>query len=277
MKLREFFYLFGLKPQPRSYGYEVRTTDLGADGIISYAQWLHPKAYRCEVTADLIAEHRQFVRPGDFCIDVGAHSGDTSLPLGIAAGREGCVLAMEPNRYVFLTLKANADLNRQRANIVTVMAAATSEDGQYTFSYGDPGFCNGGDAADQSWLRRRRMLTLDVQGLNLNDLLHRDFADRLDRLRFIKTDTEGHDLEVLESIADLIRKKRPYLHCEVFKHSAAEQRRDLHAFLVAMGYDVHLVTDAGGFRGPKVTENQLCDVDHCDILAAPKKGVALAA
>jgi FkbM family methyltransferase len=277
VKLREFFYLFGLKPRPRSYDYEVRTTDLGADGVISYAQWLHPKAYRCEVTADLVAEHRQFVRPGDFCIDVGAHSGDTSLPLGIAAGLEGCVLAMEPNRYVFPTLKANAELNRKRANIVPVMAAATSEDGQFTFSYGDPGFCNGGDAADQSWLRRRRMLTLDVQGLNLNELLHRDFADRLDRLRFVKTDTEGHDLEVLESIADLIRKKRPYLHCEVFKHSAAEQRRDLHAFLIAMGYDVHLVTDAGGFRGPKVTEDQLCDVDHCDILAAPKKGAAMAA
>lgn len=277
MKLREFFYLFGLKPRPRSYGYEVRHADLGPDGVVPYAQWLHPKAYRCEVTAELVAEHRKYVRPGDFCIDVGAHSGDTSLPLGIAAGPEGCVLAMEPNRYVFPTLEANARLNRERANIVPVMAAATPEDGDFAFSYGDPGFCNGGDAGNQSWLRRRRMLTLDVKGLNLSQLLHERFADRLDRLRFVKTDTEGHDLEVLESIADLVRGHRPYIHSEVFKHAASEQRRDLHRFLQAAGYDVRLVPAAGGFVGPPITADELCAIDHCDVFALPRDAASVAA
>ena len=32
---------------------------------------------------------------------IGAHIGDTTLPIALAAGKKGFVLALEPNPYVF--------------------------------------------------------------------------------------------------------------------------------------------------------------------------------
>ena len=39
MKAREFIYLLGLKPRPRTYGSVVETYDLGADGRIARLDW----------------------------------------------------------------------------------------------------------------------------------------------------------------------------------------------------------------------------------------------
>ena len=54
------------------------------------------------------------------------------------------MLALEPKPYVFLILKKNSELNREKTNIVPLMFAATSEPGSFVFHYSDDGFCNGG-------------------------------------------------------------------------------------------------------------------------------------
>lgn len=276
MKPREVLYLLGYKPRPRVYGYEARTADLGQDGMIRYAQWMHPKAYSCAPTTDLIKEHRRYIRPGDFCIDIGANSGDSTLPIALAAGAEGCVLALEPNRYVFPTLEENARLNTDRTNIVPMMAAATGEPGQFTFSYGDPGFCNGGDGSPLGWLARRRMFELEVEGVDLNAVLHRDHADRLANLRFIKTDTEGHDLGVLQSISGLIDAHRPYIQAEVFQGSPPETRVALYEFLADRSYDVR-ITNATSLAGVAASPTEVCRISHCDVFALPREAAELAA
>src|SRR5262245_17666256 len=83
------------------WGYDVRNFALPAFGRIQYAQWKHPSE-----TAKIMAQEdvdglRRFIAPGDFAIDVGAHTGDTTVPMALAAGPAGCVLALEPNPYVF--------------------------------------------------------------------------------------------------------------------------------------------------------------------------------
>ena len=66
------------------WGHEVRQFELPEDGLVEYAQWLHPYETPKQITQDDVNGLRQFIRPGDFVIDVGAHTGDTTVPM---AGR----------------------------------------------------------------------------------------------------------------------------------------------------------------------------------------------
>lgn len=269
MKLREFFYTLGMKPAPRSYGFEVKPQDLGDYGTIRYARWLHPKAYDHKVYSSEIDELRRFIRPGDLCVDIGAHCGDTAVPMGIAAGPEGCVVALEPNRYLFPVLEENCRLNTDKATIVPVMAAATPEPGTFTFGYTDPGFCNGGDDRKQSWWRRRRMFPLEVTGVRLEDLLRTEYGDRLHRLRYLKTDTEGNDLELLKSIRGILEEFRPYLRIEVYRFTTDEYRDELYTLLAGLGYEVRAANGLDDLFGEALTAEQVRGIVHDDIFCVP--------
>ncbi|MCA9258692.1 MAG: FkbM family methyltransferase, partial [Planctomycetales bacterium] len=126
------------------WGYDVRTFNLPRDGEVQYAQWLHPYETEKPMTQGEVDGLRNFIKPGDFAIDIGAHTGDTTVPMALAAGREGCVLGLEPNPYVFAVLEKNAALNRDQTHIEPRCFAATEQEGKFVFHYSDASFCNGG-------------------------------------------------------------------------------------------------------------------------------------
>ena len=87
MKFKEIFYLLGLKPRTKSYGYEVVHFDLATEGRVSYARWLHPKEQRKTFSQAEVDELRRFLSVGDVAVDIGAHTGDTALPVALAVGK----------------------------------------------------------------------------------------------------------------------------------------------------------------------------------------------
>lgn len=271
MKARELIYLLGFKPRPRTYGHDVRTFDLPDDGTVRYAQWLHPAETDKAITQSEVDALRSFLRPGDVAIDIGAHTGDSTLPIALAVGPEGCVFALEPNRYVFAVLERNTQLNPQTTNIVPLMFAATPEDGTFTFEYSDPGFCNGGRHDGISRWKHAHAFTLDVEGRNLESYLRRDHADAIGRLRYVKVDAEGFDLAVLQSIEGLLREARPYIRAEVFRHTPEEQRREMIDWLdTGLGYDVHKLNAVDDLRGQRVTADDVMKWKHFDIFCEPR-------
>src|SRR5690349_23962264 len=145
LKAKEFIYLLGLKPKPKTFGYVVEAHDLRTDGRVEIARWLHPGAYRVSASGiqGVADQLRRFLRPGDVAIDIGAHTGDTTIPIALAVGPSGAVLALEPNPYVFPVLERNASLNPSKMRIVPLMFAAMRADGRYEFQYGEEGYCNG--------------------------------------------------------------------------------------------------------------------------------------
>jgi FkbM family methyltransferase len=211
VKLRELAGLAGWRARPKTYGFDVRRFDLPSDGPVEYAQWLHPGESAKTITQADVDHLRQFIRPGDVVIDIGAHSGDSTLPLALAAGPSGCVLALEPNPYVFPVLEKNASLNRDRTNIVALNFAATAEPGPVTFEYSDAGFCNGGRHEGISRWRHGHAFPLTVRGEHLPTWLAAHQPGLIDRIRFIKVDAEGYDLAVLRSMAGLIDRLRPFI------------------------------------------------------------------
>ena len=267
VKVRELSYLLGFRPPPQSYGYEVRSFDLVRDGRIQYAQWLHPGESRKEIRQEAVDRLRTFLTTGDVAIDIGAHTGDSTLPMALAVGTSGCVLALEPNPYVYPILQKNAELNPAKTHIVPLNFAATPTPGAFVFEYSDAGFCNGGLHTVSKW-RHGHAFTLRVRGENLQEYLGAHFPDLEPRIRFIKVDAEGYDLEVLRSLSGLIRARKPYLMAEVYKLSGREQRELLYDFVVGHGYEVFRIQDEA-YGGSPLNRDDLMRWLHYDILCAP--------
>lgn len=271
MKLREFVNLLGIKPQPKRFGCVVETHHLPREGPVEMAHWLHPNCpFLAPAQAD-VDRLRRFLRPGDVAVDVGAHVGDSTLPIALAVGADGCVFALEPNRYVFPVLERTASLNRDKTNIIPLMFAAMRSDGAYEFQYGDSGYSNGGFHEGVSRWVHGSAFVLEVEGRNLQDFLRRHHADRLARLRFIKVDAEGFDLAVLETLEEIIGERRPYLQVEMFnlRKSPRGDRARLFEFLMRHGYAVYRLDAGQPGWGERVTADNLMQWNHYDVLCVP--------
>lgn len=269
MRLKSILRHLGLRPKPKSYGHEVVSFDLPREGRVRYAQWLHPGETRKRVEQAEVDALREFLRPGDLAIDVGAHTGDTALPMALAVGPAGTVLALEPNPYVFPVLEATAGLNPEKAHIVPLGFAATPTDGFVEFEYSDEGFCNGGRHEGISSWRHGHTFKLRVQGVNFREYLKARHPADLPRLRYLKVDAEGYDAAVLESLEEIVATHKPYIRAEFYKHLDRPQRERLLGFFERHHYKVHRLESESRLRGDPVTRDKLEEQRHFDVFAVP--------
>ena len=249
MRLTEFFYLLGLKPSARVYGHSTETVHLEKDGEVKFALWRNPRFNGFEILQSEIDELRTFISDGDVAIDIGAHCGDTALPMALACGPNGFVLAFEPNPFVFSILASNAILNPGK--------------------YNGPDFPNGGDKHGSSVWKHGSTYSLPVEGRRIGPMIRARLGEKVSKLRYIKTDIEGHDLSALKSIEDLVDEARPRVKSEVNVHNTPEERRALYRFFAEKGYAVHLVEQSTLF-GRKLAENDMASIRHFDIFAVPE-------
>ena len=273
MKVKEFFHLLGLKPQPKTFGFVIEAHELPKEGRVEVARWLHPGAYRAAPPQAAVDQLRRFLRAGDVAIDIGAHTGDTAIPIALAVGPSGLVLALEPNPYVFPVLERNAALNPGKTSIMPLMFAAMRADGFYEFQYGEAGYCNGGFHEGMSKWQHGSAFKVRVEGKNLQNLLTQRHADLIPRLRFIKVDAEGFDLPILETLEGLIRGQRPYLQVEMFdlRKSAPAYRLKLYDFLVGHGYEVRRKESDENVLGDLITPENLLRWNVYDVFCLPKE------
>ena len=245
----------------------MRELSVPGFGLVQYAQWLHPKETEKKVSATFLDLLRRFIRPGDTVIDVGAHTGDTTLPMALLAGPEGCVIALEPNPYVFRVLSQNASLNPSLTNIKPFNLAATAEDGEFVFHYSDSGYCNGGFFSEISSRGHGHHHELKVTGRRLGKLLRSGVCPDSARLSFIKIDTEGYDRQVIESVRDIIDVQRPTLMVEAYKRLSRAERIALFESVCRMGYTCH--TFAGSEIGEALSLASFLRGTHFDFLGIP--------
>jgi FkbM family methyltransferase len=277
MKLKEVFYGLGLRPRPREYPYELTTFHLEEDGDIEFALWDHPSAKRrseagkgVRLTQPMVDSIRQFLAPGDVAIDIGAHTGDSSVPIALAVGTEGAVFALEPNIYAFKILLPNAALNKKKANIIPLNFAATPTDGMFDFEYSDPGFCNGGLHQNVGSWKHAHFFKLRVTGKNIPAYLAANYPDEASRVRYVKIDTEGLDRAVAASMRELLVSNRPFIKTEMYKHMPETERRGYFRDLRELGYTMFKVeSEESDYRVTPITESNLMNWSHFDVFAAP--------
>jgi hypothetical protein len=173
-----------------------------------------------------------FIRPGSTCIDIGGHSGDTAIPMQYLA--RGTVLSIEPNLRIKEYLDFNVGQNSDLGRFVTAAVAVTIDNiEEVEILDHNNDLCNGG-MIDQSWslelqTRMRNMSTksIKVPGRTLETICKDNLSKQeIDNISFVKTDTEGHDVSIIESSGDFLLKTKPVIFTEwFFAYTAVETQR----------------------------------------------------
>lgn len=227
----------------QDFGYRVDSFQLKEDGQVDYANWLNPLVAAKTITQQEINFFKKLIKKDGLVIDIGANTGDLTVPMAIAAGKNGMVLALDPNTQVFAILAANATLNKDKSNIVPLQFAATPTDGEFFFASSEASFSNGGLVNDENDnVHGKFKLQQKVKGVHLEGYLEKHHPEWLPRISLIKVDTEGNDLDVLKTLNGIISKYKPTIIAEVFPTLTKQQRDDMFHFLNEHGYKIYDVS-----------------------------------
>lgn len=213
------------------YGYEISEHQL--DGkTVYFADWLHPSCGKVSFSQDHLEFIKQIVKPGATIIDVGAHTGFQTVLYGLAAGPNGLVFVFEPNPYVCKPLSVTLNSNLKNFDYVLFKRALSSKSGPATFMYSDRDFCNGGK---RPCYEVGHTTPLEVECMTATEAFGPELVN-LDRVDFIKIDTEGSDLDVLSELKLAILKFRPIVQSELFIGYAPHEYDQHIAFFYDLGY-----------------------------------------
>jgi FkbM family methyltransferase len=255
----------------KEYGFKVVDFDLTSEGKVSYAQWLNPLEKDKEITQSRVNFFKKFINPGDLAIDIGAHTGDTPIPIALAAGAQGKVLALEPNPYIFKILEANTALNKGKTNIIPLCFAATATDGEFYYSSSEASFNNGGISEVSASKHGQFSIGHKVKGVNLERYLKKNYSADLKKLALIKIDTEGYDVEVLKSLDSILAEFRPSIIFECFGGLSKIERESLYESIARHGYALFYFKDfEENTETLPIDKSAMMNWKHFDIYALPK-------
>ncbi|MEX2582353.1 MAG: FkbM family methyltransferase [Gemmatimonadota bacterium] len=181
----------------------------------------------------------RWVEPGSHVLDVGAHVGYYTLLSARLAGPEGRVCAFEPDPRNCAHLRRHLAINRL-ANAEVVQGAVSNEDGVARFRFGSGS--GTGHLSDDG--------TIEVETLSL------DAFCGLRGLQpdFIKIDTEGAEVRVLEGARRTLLAHRPAI---VLSTHGSELHRECITILRGLGYRLAPIT--GG--AVEATSELICTPD----------------
>jgi FkbM family methyltransferase len=170
---------------------------------------------------------RAHTRPGTTAIDVGANVGVFTVPLALAVGSAGRVIAVEPARENVVQLERNVALNNL-VNVDVHAVALAARPGEVLLQLGaDPAFhstaavVRSRDAADATSVRAEAL-----------DALWRDAGSP--EVSFLKIDTEGAEQDVLEGAPQLLET----WHMPILLEAKDDGRRTaLDRLLAPYGYE----------------------------------------
>jgi len=180
-------------------------------------------------TRNELALLRSFVNAGDLIYDVGAHIGTFAIPLALAAGENGQVIAIEADAESFALLRQNLVSSGLQSRVTPCLGIAGGRDIPYR----------------RVGVDRHTSATYfvpDPEGVTLPPIALDDLTDRSSpprRVAMIKIDVEGMELAVLRSAERTIRRDRPVLYVEI---SIAQMARygvtlpEVAAFLAPFDY-----------------------------------------
>jgi len=199
--------------------------------------------------------------PGSTCIDVGANIGAYTLVMAFSAGREGRVIALEPNPEVASALLENIALN-SLSNVEVVRAAVADSDGETVLYSYEPDAPNRMvSSLRPSPLAHRRVTVRAVSGRSLLETLNITSCD------VIKIDAMGADLMVLRELSELIELHRPRLFVEYRRRAWSRFGADFsEALRLFRSWDYTLYVVARGLTRPFTDRVP----DACNLLCIPR-------
>ena len=158
----------------------------------------------------------------DICLDIGANVGSWSLNLHNKFNK---VLAFEPNKAARITFEENIELN----DIINIELFDYALSDEITTSKmrvyeaaGHSTLCEDHPMADTT---SEYIDTIDVATTTLADIFTDSYASR--KIDFIKIDTEGFEIPVIQGGLALIKEHKPKMMIEIHAQADIAVIRDL--------------------------------------------------
>lgn len=221
--------------------------------------------YKRFVEAPYVVRLEPYVQAGTIVVDVGANVGFFTRHFAAWTGRDGRVLAIEPEHRNFERLQAMIHARRLDGVVEPVHAAAVERAGAVTLAidpYHPAGHTLSPDGASGG---------VPTRAVTIDDLVQ-PHAPR--RVSLIKIDVQGAELRVLRGAARTIETSKPALLVELDDAALRAQGASVDAvvaLLASHGYQGQVVTAKG--LSPIVPGHELVtwslDGAYCDALFTP--------
>tara|TARA_X000001036_G_C20676310_1_gene804316 strand:+ start:369 stop:1223 length:855 start_codon:yes stop_codon:yes gene_type:complete len=185
--------------------------------IKEYGQWSQGEIDLC----------KQILTPSDVVIEVGSNIGSHTLALATTVNK-GVVFAFEPQNVVFQNLCANISINSITNCFCFNSALSDKKDEELYFPNYDFTRENNFAAMNLSNEISKNYLQTKV------DTLDNRFSN-CQRLKLLKTDAEGMEVNILKGGLDLIKRTKPFLYVEN-DITYIDKSQELIELIWSMGY-----------------------------------------
>jgi FkbM family methyltransferase len=180
----------------------------------------------------LLAIVSEIVRKGDVVWDVGANVGLFSFAAAALAGKEGRVVAIEPDTWLAGLLRRSAARVSVSSAAVDVLPAAVSDRvGVAALKIALRGRASNHLASAPGSTQAGGFRDIQFVPTFTLDALLEDFSAP----KFVKIDVEGAENRVIRGASKMLNEARPVIACEVFE----ENRDEVDRLLKGAGYTLH--------------------------------------
>ncbi len=203
-------------------------------------------------------------------VDIGANVGASSIPIAVCRQNTKFYL-FEPHPRVFEQLQKNCSVNNLR-NVELVQSAVSNLSDSHVSFFAQDRSSNMGLSSLSKNSNIATFNEISVANVRLDDFFENICKDNSEqKVRLIKIDVQGFELEVLRSAKQTIAENRPFIIFEFESEysSTIDQQNDMQheitKFFDGMNYELYCVERHTSFM-PKL---KFPGYFHGDILAIP--------
>jgi len=222
-----------------------RTMLIGRDAGLSLSSalfWHGLSGHEPETSETLLF----FFQRASTFVDVGANYGFYSV-LALLSNPDIRVVAFEPLRPIFEGLVKNVSLNHLSGRITCENLALSSRSGRTTI-YLPPAegrdLESTGTLSVNSWQVRQHAQPMAIDAVRFDDY---EVANPI-RVELIKIDVEDFEADVLEGMADVVRRDRPFIVCEILPRNREHKNERTRQIVHELGYTPYWITPSGYIR-----------------------------
>ena len=150
------------------------------------------------------------LRPGDAAVDCGAHNGRHTLPMARAVGQGGKVYAFEPLKPIFEKLAASI-AGEPNITVENIALGETETTTNFVYVPEFPEYSGFKERIYHDQTLHRETIEVKVKRL---DAVVKDA-----KVRYVKIDAEGGDLQIIRGAAGLLDRARPIVTFELGDNS----------------------------------------------------------
>ena len=173
----------------------------------------------------IISLYQNYINKGNVVLDIGGYLGTSTIPFSLLVGEKGKVITFEPQPNIFALLEKTIQDNNLN-NVELNKKGVYNKNGKVQFIENNTG--KAGINGFRKLTKKSNMIDIDTVSID---------SLNLDRIDFIKIDTEGAEWEILKGAHHSINKFKPILHIETFIKKEKNKKK-LEEFCNEYGYRI---------------------------------------